>query len=324
MRKAGKIPKHFRINSVAIYFHAVHNLKMIWTGFPMRNTQRVSLLVIGLISSIFWALPTKAQEATSLRIMTFNLRYASTNTPNSWQERRPVMNSCIAESKPDIIGTQEGLYHQLQDIASDQPGFEWIGLGRDGGSHGEFMAIFYNKSRFEPVEYDHFWLSDTPQVIASTHWGNTNRRMATWVKIKQRSDGRQFYVMNTHLDHQISLARVKGAQLIRERASQLATHGLPIILMGDFNTVPGAEKTHEILTADGFFNDTWNYTQTRKNEGVNTFHNFKGKTLGSFRIDWILTHGSWECDQVETLVYSVNSQFPSDHHPVVAQLRLKK
>jgi hypothetical protein len=52
------------------------------------------------------------------------------------------------------------------------PDYEWIGLGRDGGNHGEFMAVFYRVTRFEPLEFDHFWLSDAPNVVASSTWGS--------------------------------------------------------------------------------------------------------------------------------------------------------
>src|SRR6185369_7803437 len=83
-----------------------------------------------------------AADSNSLCIMSYNLRFASPIPPNAWQERRPVMRECISRISPDIFGTQEGVYHQLKNIATDLPDYEWIGLGRDGGSHGEFMAIF--------------------------------------------------------------------------------------------------------------------------------------------------------------------------------------
>ena len=60
------------------------------------------------------------------------------------------------------MGTQEGLYHQIRQIDEDLSEMTWIGLGRQGGSHGEFMAVFYRPDRLEPLEFDHFWLSDTP------------------------------------------------------------------------------------------------------------------------------------------------------------------
>ena len=192
--------------------------------------------------------------------MTFNLRYASSKPPNAWEQRRPVMRDCIEKVSPDLIGTQEGLYQQLKDLAADLPQYEWVGQGRDGGSRGEFMAVFYQKDRFEPLEYDYFWLSDTPEVIASSTWGNTNRRMVTWVRFRDRRTGKEFYFWNTHLDHALQPAREKAALLINQRIQALNT-SLPILLVGDFNSNAGANKVYDTLVRDSGLTDTWNTTK---------------------------------------------------------------
>ena len=77
--------------------------------------------------------------------------------------------------KPDVIGTQEGLHRQILDLENDLPGYGRIGVGREGGSLGEYMAIFYNTERLKPLEQSHFWLSDTPQTISSASWGTRFR-----------------------------------------------------------------------------------------------------------------------------------------------------
>jgi len=89
-------------------------------------------------------------------IATYNLRYAGDAPPNAWPQRRPPLQALLDHYRPDLNGTQEGLYSQIKGIAADQPAYDWIGLGRDGGSRGEFMAIFGRRGRFEPLEYDHF------------------------------------------------------------------------------------------------------------------------------------------------------------------------
>src|SRR5262245_31952743 len=130
------------------------------------KTQLVSMAagaVAALTAGAFEAVAAETTNST-LCLMTFNLRYASDRPPNSWAQRRPVMGDCIRSVNPDVIGTQEGLYRQLKDLQTDLPEYAWIGLGRDGGSRGEFMAVFYRTERFEALEYDHFWLSDTPNV----------------------------------------------------------------------------------------------------------------------------------------------------------------
>ena len=283
-------------------------------------------LLIGLALCIasLAALSQAFQQTTEpvpLRVMTYNLRYASSKPPNSWPERRPVMRNCIRQVAPDLIGTQEGLYAQLKDIAADLPEYDWLGLGRDGGSRGEFMAVFYRRDRFEPMAYDHFWLSDTPAVTGSSSWGNTNRRMVTWIRFRERTRGREFYFWNTHLDHAIETARQKGAALIVERVNQLKTD-LPIILTGDFNTAAGNSKSYEILVKEGGFTDTWPLARVRVNEKLNTFNNFKAPVEGATRIDWILVRGAVTVERIEIVTYSENGQYPSDHFPVVASTSL--
>jgi endonuclease/exonuclease/phosphatase family metal-dependent hydrolase len=273
-----------------------------------------SALVLGMS-----LLATVQAANANLNVMTFNLRYASSSRPNSWEERRAVMAECIKEANPDIFGTQEGLYHQLKDIEADQSGYRWIGLGREGGSKGEFMAIFYKADRFDPLEYDHFWLSDTPNVIASSSWGNTVKRMVTWVRFKDRNSGCEFYLVNSHFDHQVQASREKSAQLVADRIKQLDAK-LPIIFTGDFNASAGKNKAYDILVNDELFRDSWTEAKERKGKQVRTFHNFKGPVEGDDRIDWILLQGDVHAQAIEILTCSKNGQYPSDHFPVMAAL----
>lgn len=258
------------------------------------------------------------EDGNNLTVMTFNLRYASVKPPNAWWQRRPVMNQCIRSVDPDLFGTQEGLYGQLKDIEADLGGdYAWIGLGRDGGSKGEFMAVFYRKARFVPMEYDHFWLSDTPNVIASSTWGNSNRRMVTWVRFLDLQTKREFYFWNTHLDHQIQAAREKAAELIHKRIEGLKTDGRPVILVGDFNAMAKGNKAYDILTEGGFLKDSW------AGEEEGTFHDFSGTAnpkLG--RIDWIMTRGEVGVGRTQIVRFERGGQYPSDHFPVVARLRI--
>ncbi len=290
---------------------------------PNALTSKICVIMAAGVAALRGApAETDAPASEALRVMTFNLRYASATGPNSWHDRRPVMRDCIRAAAPDVIGTQEGLYAQLKDLAADLPEYEWLGTGRDGGSRGEFMAIFYRKERFEPLAFDHFWLSDTPDVIGSTSWGNTNRRMATWVLLKDRRTSRELYVWNTHLDHMVQFAREKGAALIRQRMEALATT-LPIVLLGDFNATAGANKAYDIFTEGQFLTDAWKVAAQRRGEVVKSFHGFRGPTPGDDRIDWIMTRGQVSVAAVEILTFNRGGQYPSDHFPIVADIVAK-
>lgn len=266
------------------------------------------------------AAQSSAEAPGTLTVMTYNLKYASPNPPNSWPERRPLMKEVIGMVAPDVLGTQEGLYSQLQDMAADLPGYQWIGLGRDGGSRGEFMAVFYRRARLEPLAFDHFWLSDTPEVMGSKTWGPKLPRMVTWVKFRDRETKGEFIFMNTHFDHQVQEAREKSARLVRERAGRLDP-ALPLLLVGDFNANAGANKAYDILTGDQFFSDTWTKAREQRNGEFGSLNGFKGLQKGGPRIDWILSRGEVETDRAEILTFAREGQFPSDHCPVVAKLR---
>lgn len=294
---------------------------------PMKRARAavcVGLTLVGIVASgQSGASRTETNSASGipLCVMTFNLRYASATPPNSWPERRPVMRECIRRVAPDLIGTQEGLYPQLTDIASDLPDYAWIGQGREGGSHGEFMAVFYRRDRFEPLEYDHFWLSDTPDVVGSSTWGNVNRRMVTWVRFRDRRTRREFYFWNTHLDHAVELAREKGAALIRRRLEALDT-GLPLVLTGDFNCADGDSRAWDILVKEGPLTDTWTLAREHVNEHLNSFNGFDAPRRDGVRIDWILVRGTVNVDKAEVFDCSHSGQLPSDHFPVVTWLTL--
>lgn len=279
-------------------------------------------LVIGSLLAGFS--PAHAEDSTNpppLCVMTYNLRFASPNPPNAWPARRPLVREVIQSIAPDVMGTQEGVYAQLKDLAADLPEFEWIGLGREGGSKGEFMAVFYRKARLEPLAFDHFWLSDTPDVIGSTTWGNSNRRMVTWIKFRDRATSGEFFLFNTHFDHQIQLAREKSAELVRQRVTALDTK-LPVILIGDFNAAAETNQAYLVLTAEKFFTDAWLSARERRGEGIGTFNDFKTAVPNGPRIDWVLTRGEVVVDRAEIPTFSRNGQFPSDHFPVATWLRL--
>ena len=287
------------------------------------------LNLIALASGLTLALTSPGAVETNgvsvaplkLCVATFNLRYASTERPNSWTQRRPVMRDCLRQLAPDLIGTQEGLHAQLKDIAADLPGYDWIGTGRDGGNKGEFMAIFYRRDRFEALATNHFWLSDTPEVIASSTWGNTCKRMVTWVRFRERSSGREFYFWNTHLDHEVEGARQKSAALIRQRVEALKTD-LPVVLTGDFNCAGGHSRAYEILVKESGFADTWSMARSRTNEALNSFHGFQTPKTNSVRIDWVLVRGTATVEKSEVVTFSEKGQTPSDHFPVATWLTL--
>ncbi|GAB2643138.1 endonuclease/exonuclease/phosphatase family protein [Kribbella swartbergensis] len=257
-----------------------------------------------------------------LHVMSYNLRYASDTPPNSWAERRPVMREQLRQARPQLIGTQEGLYAQLRDISADLgPSYDSIGLGREGGSKGEFMMIFFDTRRLQPLEYDHYWLSDTPDVIGSKTWAGCCPRMVTWVRFKDKATSKQFYAINTHLEAFDATTRSKSADLILQRMTALDP-SLPVIMTGDFNEAAAAGVTvYDKLVTSGKLADSW-VTAERRSALYGTFHGYRPLTPNGNRIDWILTTPGLRVSKASINTFSKDGQFPSDHLPVESWVHL--
>src|ERR1700684_3655024 len=185
-----------------------------------------------------------------LDVMSFNLRYASATGPHSWAERRPATRKLLLAESPHLIGTQEGLYQQLRDIEQDLgAGYAWIGTGREGGTRGEFVAIFYDTGRLIPLEYDHFWLSETPGTIGSKDkfWKKEGRpgspRLVTRVRFGVRGTSSTFYALNTHLDNRSKTARRRAANQLAGFLTDRLDSELPRVVTGDFNAPAGGGQT---------------------------------------------------------------------------------
>ncbi|MGW3938805.1 endonuclease/exonuclease/phosphatase family protein [Streptomyces phaeochromogenes] len=289
------------------------------------KTALAAAVTLPLSSTALSTSPASAANRISrsrrLEVMSFNLRYASTAEPNSWAVRRPVMRELLRQEQPHVMGVQEGLYQQVRDIEADLgPHYDWIGTGRAGGSRDEFMAVYYDTRRLAPVEYDHFWLSDTPNVIGSNTWGGGSIRMVTWVRFRDLGDGeRQFYFLNTHLDNASQNARARAASLIAARIAGL-DRTLPLLVTGDFNIAAHKNPVYDTMLAAGL-TDTWD-TAAQRSKLYATFHGYQPLTPDGDRIDWILATPGVTAHRASINTFSAHGQFPSDHLPVQASLTL--
>ena len=94
------------------------------TGF--RRVLRITAMMAAVLAP--WG-----AMADPLKVMTFNVRYASDEGAQRWAVRRPVMVELIRRAAPDVIGTQELLQRQGDDLIVRLPGYAWFGSDRRGG-----------------------------------------------------------------------------------------------------------------------------------------------------------------------------------------------
>ena len=280
-------------------------------------------VTIFFLSTMISCAPGAGQAPDPIRVMSFNIRYGTADDGrNSWEFRRDLVGQVIRQNDPDILGIQEALAFQILELEEVMPGHRRIGVGReDGVAAGEFAAIYYRSQRFEIDSSGTFWLSETPKVPGSMHWGNRITRICTWVRLVESESDDALYVFNVHFDHQSQPSRERSAELVAQRIAE-RLHDDPVILMGDFNAgednpamrhLRGETTTPSIQLTDTFRSLHPDAT------GTGTFGAWVGETLGD-RIDAILVR-DFEVLEADIVRDSRGGQYPSDHFPVTAILR---
>lgn len=262
---------------------------------------------------------THAAAPEPLKVMSFNIRYGTANDgENRWEARRAQLFGLLKAHDPDVIGLQEALHFQIDDILAAVPGYRMLGVGRtDGGQSGEYAAILYRDSRFAPRRTSTFWLSDTPEVVKSNTWGAALERICTWALFDDKL-GTPFYLYNLHLDHVSQPAREKSVALVLNRIGERAP-ALPVVVTGDFNTGESNPGTRAMLSA---FRDSFRVLHPDATE-AGTFNGFKlGATSGD-KIDYIFVEPGTDVLDAEIVRTALDGRYPSDHFPVVARIRLR-
>lgn len=175
-------------------------------------------------------------KTTELKVISYNIRLSTGNDgDNSWQYPKQASVNMIRAEQPTLIGLQEMLSDQVNYLLESLPEYKMIGVGRDDGAKaGEFMSIFYRTDKVELLEWDTFWLSETPDV-PSKGWDASYKRTCTWATFRSLATGTTFAHFNTHLDHQGVVAQREGLRLVVSKIKELIPADMPVFLTGDFN-----------------------------------------------------------------------------------------
>lgn len=263
----------------------------------------------------------EALGQSSYNVATYNIRFDSPNDHgNLWKNRSPHLINQVKFHKMDIIGTQEGMHHQLEEMKKEL-GFPYIGLGRDkGGNEGEFSAVFYDPSKFEVLEQATFWLSEDPDH-PSKGWNAALNRVCTWGKFQDR-DGKMFYLFNIHYDHIGQKAREESSKLVLKQIKEINKENLPVIFMGDFN-VTQENVAYRTIVENSFFKDSKEVSQIPAFGPDGTFTGFDWDKMPEGIIDHIFV-----CPKINVIRHGILTdnyglKYPSDHFPVMVEINLK-
>lgn len=260
-------------------------------------------------------------HAQTIQVMTFNIRYNTERDGiNKWDNRKDHAAEMVKFYKADFCGMQEALIGQINDLQDRLPEYEHFGLGRDDGKEkGEFSPIFYNKTRFQLLKQETFWLSETPEK-PSKGWDANLARIVTWGYFKDLKTKKKFYVFNTYYDHMGQIARAESSKLVIKKIKEIAGTETTI-LTGDFNATPESEPIKIILSG---LTNTKAISKTPHFGPDDTFTGFEPKEREKSEIDHIFVNNT----KLKVLKHATLSNtwaglFASDHHPVLAEILLK-
>jgi endonuclease/exonuclease/phosphatase family metal-dependent hydrolase len=270
---------------------------------------------------------SKAAEGTTIpfTVMTYNVLFAVPNPGfDPWTVRKTYVADFIRQYAPDLLGLQEPLPWQVTDLLALCPEYREVHWDIDTDA-----TLFYREDRFEVLESGSTWLSPTPDVPWSTGFGNFFPRLMIWNRMHDLQSGLEFFEVDTHFDN-TSPSQEMSAPLFLEETAPLADEA-PVIVTGDFNSNASSEAYGMLTTGveavrAGAFRLTDTFVlapgyEVIAGEGEETDYDRTG------RIDHVFVAGGpFSCERwtVDKTGYGDQGKVPSDHYPVITQIRLAR
>lgn len=259
-----------------------------------------------------------------MRIMTFNLRC---DTPfdfsNRWDKRKSMVYQVMNASNCDVIGVQEVKDNMLIDLKENVKDYNIVGEPRSKRLSSERNNLLISKKHIIQ-EYKTFWLSETPDRVGSHIWYSYVPRICT-TAVVNAEENEKIRICNSHLDNLLPSAREYGLKKLMEVIEKdQEKEELPIILMGDFNDTPDSKLIRD------FKNGKLSKKRLTPVQDINKIM-YKTATRDKFtrtqkgvHIDYIFVSEEIKVINAEIIKYNVDGKYPSDHYPLVADIKICK
>lgn len=287
----------------------------------------------------------KPDDPQPLAVGTYNVRCHSCGGP-PWVSRRAAVAGSIASHGLDVVGLQEAQQSTPRGVGTPQftdllrqlnarEGGWKITDQRNPGTLG--VRTIYNTRAVRLVK------------AGATRYGSqqtsrwTRQRFYTWAIFTQRSSGKNFLFVNTHLDPRSIPVRLAQARQLAADTAKLRGK-LPAVVVGDLNASQfHVYGVHEALKGAGYVeplgiqrashgvgDDT---VEKRINTHINSFNNFGSRPIiqvgpsqnGTF-IDYIFTTPMRVIEYETVVDLDASGRFrggpPSDHNMLRAVVGL--
>ncbi|MCH0629381.1 endonuclease/exonuclease/phosphatase family protein [Kocuria palustris] len=292
------------------------------------------------------------QQQLEVRFYTQNIRFDNQNLDKGeqpWLERKHQLIRSIeinagTATQPVVVGLQEVLYNQLQDVLAelnrhDLGKWLYFGKGRDDGEHGgEFAPVLYQPRQWKVKDKQVYWLLPTPDR-PSKGWDAALNRVVTVVTLTLKIQPMvTIKVLVTHFDHKGEEARRHAASFIGDIMTNSTE---PAFLLGDLNTEPDDEpykvlhllglRDSKKLAGKYAFGEKYTYTGFNHAKEENTLIDyiwaphlaFYRSSLGEGEVEQSARDEvEVELQRFGVLANYYQGQYFSDHRPVVADYRI--
>ena len=281
-----------------------------------------------------------------LAVGTYNVRCHKCGGP-SWVSRRGAVAASIASHGLDVVGLQEAQQSEPPGVSTSQ--FEDLMRqlkAREGGwkltdrrINGTLgVRIIYNSRAVRLVR------AGATRYDQQQSGNEFRQRFYTWAIFTQRSSGKEFLFVNTHLDPRSVPVRLQQARQLAADAAALRKN-LPAVVVGDLNASQfQVYGVHEALKGAGFVEPLGIMrsshgvsddatVEKRINTHINSFNNFGSRPIinvgpsqnGTF-IDYIFTTPMRVLEYETVVDLDSSGRFrggpPSDHNMLRAVVGL--
>ncbi|MBN2166646.1 MAG: hypothetical protein JW717_10245 [Marinilabiliaceae bacterium] len=240
---------------------------------------------------------------------------------NSWENRKPILNTLLKQKKPDIIGFQDIDKNQLVALSYDLHDYKYIGDANNSDFNPTiFNPVFFVKEKFDLISWSQFWLSENPDILGSKGWGSDISSAVTWVQLKNKETGHIFYVFNTLFSSDAQKARNESAKLLVKKINTIVGEA-PVIITCSLSDTPES-KPYRIITS-GYKNyvSLWDSEKIAiiKNERmIVTYNGYNDET--NLVEDYIFVNGYLNVEKYNNYKIKRKDIFISNHYPVMAYL----
>ena len=317
--------------------------------------RRIALIILLSVAAVM-AAEAKPNKKVTIRVGSYNLmtsdsrvKHIAKNADMShqryWCHSAKAVAAQVSDLYCDIIGLQEvcdsiwgltgdkGFRKMMEDAGNTQ--YKWILY--PNGSKGNLsydVAIGYKSDVFTELESGIYWLAgifDRSEALPTAPKGS--KRPCVWAKLQHNQTGKILYFFSAHFVVP-GISKEGNAynaeNCIKYAEELIGSRKIPSIIVGDFNATKGAPG-FDVVEGSGRWHDVF---YILKDEGLldesetkqGTCNSKNEQSISGWRPDHITIDGNLTAESFRTVrdkypTSDGTEHYPSDHFPVVAELK---